>query len=92
MIKPTVGRVVWVWREQSEDTTQPERADVVFVNGDHSVNVAGTSKSGYHFFIPDLLLLQPDDANQDPQWPYACWMPYQKAIAAGEPPVKHDQR
>jgi hypothetical protein len=81
MIKPTIGRVVWVWRNQTEDPSQPEAATVVFVNSDISVNVIGHSKHGRIFFLGDLLLKQDEDTNQIPPWPYAEWMPYQKGQA-----------
>jgi hypothetical protein len=88
MIKPTVGRIVLVHRMQTEDDSQPEAARIVFVNSDTSINVVGESKSGAHFFIANLHLRQ--EEHEQPPWPFADWMPYQKAVAAGDiPPVKH---
>jgi hypothetical protein len=80
MIKPTVGRIVLVWRMQTEDDSQPEAARIVFVNSDTSINVVGESKSGMRFFLPDLHLRQ--EAHEQLPWPFADWMPYQKGQAA----------
>jgi hypothetical protein len=87
IVRPTVGRIVWVRREQSEDTSQPEAAQIVYVHSNTSINVVGHDKDGNYFFIAHLYL------NQDGgemERPFAEWMPYQKQVAAGEiPPVKH---
>jgi hypothetical protein len=90
MIKATVGRVVWVRRNESLDHAQPEVAIIVAVNAPASINVRGWNKLGTPFTLLDLHLLQHEDANQTPPYPYAEWMPYQKSVAAGDiPPVKH---
>jgi hypothetical protein len=82
MIKPTVGRIVWVRRNESLDTTQPEAAQIVFVNGDNSINVVGHDKMGGHFFIFDLHLEHDAERAKTLPWPIAEWMPFQKGQAA----------
>lgn len=82
MIKPTVGRIVWVHRNHSLDKAQPEAALIVGVNSDTSINVHGWNKFGGTFVLLDLLLRQDEMGFDIPPWPYAEWMPYQKGQAA----------
>ena len=86
MIKPTIGRVVLVIRGASD---QAEPALICYVWNDRLINVGGFCCNGSPFALTSLRLLQDDDAAVTGQ-PYAQWMPYQKAVAAGEiPPVLH---
>ncbi len=89
MIKPTVGRVVWVVRpHDTTDIKQPEAGTVVYVFNDHLINVAGFDHNGNSFKLTSLALVQDDEPK--PEGKFACWMPYQKAVAAGEIPApKH---
>ena len=81
IIKPTVGRVVWILgRSGSLDKTQPEAAFVTYVHGDRLINVAGFNANGVPFALTSLTLVQPEDPA--PEWQYATWMPYQKGQAA----------
>lgn len=83
MIKPTVGRIVWVRRNESIDKAQPEAAMVCYVHGDgRLINVKGADHNGGDFVLTSLYLLQDEDDNQIPPWPYAEWMPFQKGQAA----------
>jgi hypothetical protein len=85
MIKPTVGRVVWVRRAGAIDQRQPEVALIVYVHSDRLINVAGYNANGEPFRLTSLPLKQgepalddwiPDGAN------FAEWMPYQVGQAA----------
>ena len=89
MIEPTVGRVVWVIRpKDTTDIKQPEAAFVVYVWSDHLINVAGFDHNGNPFKLTSLALVQDDEPK--PEGNFACWMPYQKAVAKGQiPPVLH---
>lgn len=89
MIKPTVGRVVWVIRPRNtNDIEQPEVGLITYVWGDGLINVAGFDHNGAQFAITSLPLLQDDEPK--PPGNFACWMPYQKAVASGQqPPTLH---
>lgn len=82
MIKPTIGRVVLVHRGNSD---QPEPALVCYVWNDRMINVGGFNKNGEPFKETSLTLLQDDDTPEGlGTTRYAEWMPYQKAVAAGD--------
>lgn len=81
MIKPTVGRVVWVQRRSgSINSSQPESATVVYVHSDIVINVRGWDANGVPFVLTSLTLDQGQDIPAD--WVRAEWMPYQKGQAA----------
>lgn len=82
MIKPTIGRVVLVHREKSD---QPEPALICYVWNDRMVNVGGFDRNGEPFSATSVQLLQDDDLATSPC--YAEWMPYQKQVASGEIPA-----
>lgn len=80
MIKPTVGRVVWVVRPRStNDISQPEAGLVAYVWNDRCINVAGFDHNGEPFRLTSLTLIQ--DEEPKPEGNFACWMPYQKGQA-----------
>jgi hypothetical protein len=90
MIKPVVGRHVWVRRTESLNTLEPEAAIIVGVNSDTSINVVGWNREGHPFRLLDLLLVHDDARSKLMAWPMAEWMPFQKgqakaadAVAAG---------
>lgn len=83
MIKPTIGRVVLVYRGKSD---QAEPALICYVHSDRSINVAGFDCNGIPFAATSLQLLQDDDVATNSNY-YAEWMPYQVAQAAKEAPV-----
>jgi hypothetical protein len=90
MIKPTIGRVVLVHRPYSIYREQPEPALIAFVWSDSCINVGGFDANGTPFSATSVQLLQDDDTAPTDGRVYAEWMPYQKAVAAGEiPAVKH---
>lgn len=90
MIKPTIGRVVWVHRSTSIDKKQPEAALVAYVHSDICINIAGFDANGVPFALTSVHLQQ--DGEPQPEWTkpnesghhgtYAEWMPYQKGQAA----------
>jgi hypothetical protein len=89
MIKPTIGRVVLVYRPGSSDQFEP--ALIAYVWSDILINVGGFDHNGVPFaftslrldqeIIVDPIALPKFDAEQALE-PFACWMPYQKAAAA----------
>lgn len=83
MIKPTIGRVVLVYRGKSD---QAEPALICYVHSDRCINVAGFDCNGSPFGATSLQLLQDDDIATDSNY-YAEWMPYQVAQAAKEAPI-----
>lgn len=92
MIKPTVGRVVNYSPGKDDasvnhDGVQPLAALIVYVWNDRMVNIAGFDSNGFPFSRTSVPLHQEGD--DVPQGGYAFWMPYQKAVAAGEPPTLH---
>ena len=85
MIKPTIGRVVLIHRGKSD---QAEPALICYVHSDTLINVGGFDSNGAPFAETSLTLIQTDTEPVPEK--YASWMPYQKAVAAGEiPPVLH---
>jgi hypothetical protein len=86
MIRPTVGRVVWV-RERTGriNQDQPEVGLVTYVHSDNLVNVAGFDANGEPFRLSSLTLRQAeDDVPVALPWNFthAEWMPYQRGQAA----------
>lgn len=88
MIKPTVGRVVLVFREraadeghQGVDLDAAEPAFVTAVFADDKVNVAGFTAHGVPFAVCPIFLVQEEYPGEEPPRPYAEWMPYQVAAA-----------
>lgn len=79
MIEPTIGRVVWVHRGQSD---QEEPALITYVWNSRLINVGGFDKLGVPFQLTSLQLLQDDEPVQQVDR-YAEWMPYQKKADAG---------
>lgn len=81
MIKPTIGRVVWLRRPENK-SEQPEAALVSFVHSDTCINVGGFDANGAPFARTSVYLDQGDVTR--PEWAtlYAEWMPYQKGQAA----------
>lgn len=81
MIKPTIGRVVWVFRPYgSSDISQAEVGLITYVWNDRCVNVVGFDYSGDQFKLLSLTLIQ--DNEPKPEGNFAAWMPYQKGQAA----------
>lgn len=89
MIKPTIGRVVLVYRPGKSDQFEP--AFITYVWSDTCINVGGFNRNGLPFAETSLHLNQeiqvdpialPKFEGDDALEPFACWMPYQKAQAA----------
>jgi hypothetical protein len=78
MIKPTIGRVVWVFKRVQQE--QPEAALVTWVYDDRMINVGGFDRNGQPFGLTSLPLVQEGD--EAPHSVHAQWMPYQKGQAA----------
>lgn len=86
MIKPTIGRVVWLWPCAAthadigfaySDKTMPLAATVAYVWSDRMVNLAVVDQNGKAFNLTSVLLLQGDE-EYAPVGNYCEWMPYQK--------------
>jgi hypothetical protein len=86
MIQPTIGRVVWFWRQKGLDepkVEQPNAALVTYVWGDRLVNLVVFDANGNSRGETSVTLLQDDDVG-NVYGSFASWMPYQKAVAKGE--------
>ena len=81
MIKPTIGRVVWVQNRPSAIGNQAEAAFITYVHSDTCINVGGFNANGTPFGETSVLLVQ-DDQIKPRRVVYAKWMPYQKGQAA----------
>jgi hypothetical protein len=89
MIKPSIGRVVLVYRGINHEGTQWNTAQICFVHNDQEIAVAGFTKHGRPFTETWLKLRQDDVAtnaielplNCTGNEPFACWMPYQRKVA-----------
>ena len=85
MIKPTVGRVVLYHPPFTPDSGTNERtlaAIVCHVWSDTCVNLAVFDENGVASNQTSVFLYQGD--SERPSSQYAEWMPYQKAVAAGQ--------
>lgn len=81
MIKPTIGRVVWVYnRFGAISKDQPEPALICYVHSDSLINAAGFDANGFPYSATSLPLFQ-GLAGEGPTTPHAAWMPYQQAQA-----------
>lgn len=63
MIKPTVGRIVWLYGAAGEnhDLKQPFAAQVAFVWSDRLINVSYVDHDGIQEPLRSVVLLQDDD-------------------------------
>lgn len=84
MIKPTVGRVVWFYRDgisQFAAGSQPEAAIVAYVHSDEMLNLMVVNSAGLPESKTSVPLLQEEHFSSDDTraWPssFATWMPYQ---------------
>jgi hypothetical protein len=85
VIKPTVGRVVLYYRHgktQFDANEQPEAATVAYVHSETMINLSVVDHNGVQFAATSVFLYQGE--GDRPASSYAEWMPYQKAVAAGE--------
>jgi hypothetical protein len=75
MIKPTIGRQVWYWRNGPAEGIQPEAATVCYVHGDSIVNLQVINHNGLARQELEVSLRQPEY----PEWTsrHCEWMPYQ---------------
>jgi len=77
MIKPTIGRVVWL--KDSKISNQMMPALICYVWGDAMVNLAAHDDEGKNFAKTSVPLFS-GDAEECPEGE-CCWMPYQKQQA-----------
>lgn len=82
MIKPTIGRQVWLWRLGSRyGTEQPEAATVVYVHSERMVNLQVLDHQGLARRMTSVPLVQPEDPQLAQgvvvEQAFAEWMPYQ---------------
>lgn len=103
MIQPTIGRQVWYWPEDADQSTdQPGAATVCYVHSDRCVNLHVINHNGATFPAHEVRLLQPEDTDEV-SGAFCEWMPYQKgqaqktdelaaAIASGQPGKHPDER
>lgn len=81
MIVPTVGRVVWYYKNGLADTLaeqQPRAAIVSFVHNDRCVNLAIFDRGGNNYGQLSVVLIQEgDDPPSNGKLAFCCWMPYQ---------------
>lgn len=82
MIKPTIGRIVWFWRTDSEEG-QAEPGIVCYVLHDRSVNLAVFDDTGTSREERCVTLHQEGDPA--PAGRHASWMLYQVGQAKETP-------
>jgi hypothetical protein len=83
IISPTIGRVVWYWKNppaEGDNKTQPEAAIVCYVHSDILVNLHVFDHNGVACSVTSVVLRQPGDGK--PAHSYCEWMPYQVGQAA----------
>lgn len=85
MIRPSIGRIVLVYRGGEHIGRQWNAAQIIEVMSDTEISVAGFDRNGNTFRHLHITLDQ-DDVAKDPTdlpeqldspTPFACWMPYQ---------------
>ena len=84
MIIPTVGRVVWYWKDgdiQIRDNRQPCVALVAYVHSDTLINIAYFDENGHAHNSTSVRLIQQGEP-VPPDMPFCTWMPYQTGQAA----------
>lgn len=93
MIKPTVGRVVWLWNAPLgtvKAATQPFAATIAYVYDDQLISVSYVDHNGDQYGARHVKLLQDDQSGiPDPkegERAYCTWMPYQVGQARQQPP------
>lgn len=87
MIAPTVGRVVWYWKDgigQIKAGEQPCAAQVAYVHSDTLINIGYLDHNGHTHNATSVRLVQDEPITGDMQTPFCTWMPYQKAVATGQ--------
>ncbi len=83
IITPTVGRVVWFYKQQTAGAPHygPLAAHVAAVHGSRCVTLMVIGSNGVPFSETSVPLIQ--DGDQRPlEGNYCEWMPYQKGQAA----------
>jgi hypothetical protein len=86
-ITPTEGRIVWFYGS----TGAKRQAAIIAGVNDKSVELWVFNRAG-SVYAGDAVVREILDPDQvpDTSWPYATWMPYQKAVASGAlPPAVH---
>lgn len=86
MIKPTVGRVVHFYPQGTDALSgpmEPLAAIIAYVWHDRMVNLMVIDRNGIPHARTSVYLHQDADT-VNPSASYAAWMPYQKAVAAGD--------
>ena len=85
MIKPTVGRVILFYPNRKfTDGDKPIPAFICKIWNDNLINIGGFDSNGHPFKQEQVFLSQTEGDVPAEQSSYAAWMPYQKAVAAGE--------
>ncbi len=82
-IKPTVGRVVWLYvygKTQLDANEQPQAAFIAYVHSDRCVNLTVLAHDGTPYAATEVQLVQ--DGEDPPAHQFCTWMPYQKGQAA----------
>lgn len=85
MIKPTIGRVVWLYfygKTQVDAEEQPYTALICRVNSDTNVNIAYFDYNGDSHSLQNVPLFQ--NEGEIPEGTFVMWMPYQIGLAKKE--------
>jgi hypothetical protein len=75
MIKPTVGRIVWMWPNGRVEGEQPFAAIVTHVHSDEIVNLCAFTEVGAPFACTSMQLFQ--GIGDVPDTAFCEWMPHQ---------------
>lgn len=89
MIKPTVGRMVWYYKDKSQTQIvqheQPLAAQICMVWGDRMVNLHVIDANGVAHAVTSVQLVQDGDLQPAVGTAaYCVWMPYQIGQAKKE--------
>lgn len=85
MIKPTVGRVVWYYKDGAAQMSagQPCAAQIAYVHSDTCINIGYLDENGNHHNATSVRLLEDrEPVAESMHFPFCTWMPYQVGQAA----------
>lgn len=80
-MKPSIGRVVWVYPDGHDRGAQPLAGLIAYVHSDDLINLNVVAQDGRAFPLTSVKLVAADE-DTPPAGNVAVWMPYQIEQAA----------
>ena len=74
MQKPTIGRILWFWKEKpANEHVQPQAAMITAVWGDRCINVSIWGENGVPESHPPTSVTLVQDGDEPPPFCYCTW-------------------